>query len=131
MGADRPLRVVQVEHRRDRDNIHVGFVKRFQRSHISPVECLLLVLVYKVERVHAVFVHHLGQDVFAKIVAGVRVFGIFKQHRNEDIRIEDVNAHGSGNHCGIVGRTNIRLPRLLQKAGNPAIAVNFDNAKAI
>ena len=131
MGADRPLRIVQVEHRRYRNNIHVSFVERFQGSHIAPVECFFFVFVYKVERVDAVFVDHLGKDILAKIMARVRVFGIFKQHRNEHVCIEYVNAHRTRNHCGVVGGTNIRLLRFFQKAGDPAEAVNFYHAETI
>ena len=101
VGADRPVRVVEVEHRRDRHDVHVGFVIGFERSHVAPVESFFLVLVDEVVGVNAVVVGHFGQDVLAEIVAGRRVFGVFQKHGDQHIGVEQVNAHGGADFVGI------------------------------
>jgi hypothetical protein len=58
--------VIEIEDRRDRNQIHVGFVVGFQRAHVSPVERFLLVFVDKVEGIHAVVAEHPGQNVVAE-----------------------------------------------------------------
>ena len=131
MSANRPLRIVEVEDRRDRDDIHVGIVKGFQRSHVAPVERFFFVLIYKIEGVDAVIVHHLGQNIFAEVVAGIGILGIFQQHRDEDVGVEDVNSHGAGNLCGIVGRTDIGLLRLFEEASDTAVAVDFHHTETV
>ena len=50
VGADRPLFVVQVEDRRHRHQVHVGFVKCLQCSYVAPVERFFLILIDEVVR---------------------------------------------------------------------------------
>ena len=99
VGADRPVGVVQVEHRRHRHDVHVGFVVGLQRPHVAPVERFLLVLVDEIVGVNAVLVDHLGQNVFAEVVAGIRIFRILQQHRNEHVGVEQINAHRCRKPC--------------------------------
>src|SRR5215470_7683393 len=74
--SDGPFLVVQVKDRRYRDKIHVRFIKSFQRSHVPPVERLLLVLINEVEGINFVLVQNPWQDVLAKIMRGSLILGV-------------------------------------------------------
>ena len=76
MSTDGPGFVIQVKDRRHRNDVHVGFVVGLERSHIAPVQSFFLILVHKIEGVDAIIVDHLGQDVFAKIMAGALIFRV-------------------------------------------------------
>src|SRR5262249_9747665 len=47
--ADGPVTVIQVEHRRDRDQVHVGVIVSLNGPHVAPVLRLLHVLVDEIE----------------------------------------------------------------------------------
>jgi hypothetical protein len=79
MGTDRLGLVIQIEDRRDRHHVHVGFVIGFERAHVAPVERFLLVLVDEIEGVDPVIVDHLRQDIFPEVVAGAIILGVFQQ----------------------------------------------------
>jgi hypothetical protein len=46
----------------------------------------------------------LGQDVVAEVVGGVGVFGVLHQLGEQDVGVEEVDAHGGVDHLGIEGR---------------------------
>ena len=69
MGTNRPVFVIQIEHRGHRDDVHVRFVVRLESSHIAPVQRFFLVLINEVVSVDAVVGGHSRQDIFAEIVA--------------------------------------------------------------
>lgn len=104
MGADGPLFIVEVENRRDGDDVHIGFVVSLDRANVAPIQSFLLVLVDEVVGIDAVVVDHPGQNVFAKIVGGFGIFGVFEEDGDEDVGIEDVNAHGCRDFFWIDGR---------------------------
>ena len=54
-GAQRPALVVQVEDRRNRDQVHVRFVIRVERANVAPVMRLRLALVLEIVGVHPIF----------------------------------------------------------------------------
>src|SRR5581483_1474562 len=93
VGADQPLGVVQVENGGHGNDIHVGFVVGLEGAHVAPVERLFLVLVHEVEGEDAVVVDHLGKNIFAEIVAGIGILGVFQQDGDEDVGIEYIDAH--------------------------------------
>ena len=93
MGTDGPLFVIEVEDRRHGDDVHVGLVVGLERAHVAPVVSFFLVLIDEVVGEDAVVVDHSGQDVFAEIMAGVGVLGVFQQDRDEHIRIKEIDAH--------------------------------------
>ena len=72
VGADRPIVVVHVQLRIDRDQVHVGLVVGVQRADVAPVGLLLAVLVGEREGEHAMRVDHRGDQVVAEVVAGCR-----------------------------------------------------------
>src|SRR5581483_2972161 len=119
MSANRPGLVVQIENRRNRYYVHVSFVVGLKGPNVAPVKRLFLVFVYEVETVYAIVIDHLRQNVLAKIVARLLVLGVFKQHRDQDICVEEINAHRAGHFVRISGISNLCEARLLFKAGYP------------
>src|SRR5580692_1526889 len=93
VSADGPVVIVEVEDGGDGDDVHVGFVIGLERAYIAPVESFFFVFVDEVVGEDAIVVDHFRQDVFAEIVAGVGIFGIFQQDWNQDVGIEEVDAH--------------------------------------
>ena len=69
VSANGPVRVIEVEHRRDRNDVHVGLIESLERTDIAPVESLFLVFIHKIKGVDAVLIDHLRQDILAKVVA--------------------------------------------------------------
>ena len=57
------------------------------------------------------------------------ILRILQQHRNEDVGIEDIDAHRGRNLCRIVGRAQISLLRLFLEADDPAVAIDLDHSK--
>src|SRR5207244_9736270 len=80
VSAYGPVFVVQVEHRRHGNDVHVRFVVGLQRAYIAPVERFLLVLIDEVERVHTVIVHHSGDDVVVEMMTLRYVVWIVSLH---------------------------------------------------
>src|SRR5580658_9054537 len=130
VGADGPVVVVEVEDRGDGDDIHVGFVVGLERAHIAPVESFFLVLVEEVVGEDAIVADHLGQDVFAKVVAGGLILGIFEQDGNEDVSIEEVDAHGASDLVWVPGGTQLGLFGFFLEAVDAAVFVDVDHAEA-
>src|SRR5712664_4354376 len=109
-GAKRPRGIVQVENGRDADEIHVRFVVGVEGADIAPVESVLGVLIHKVIGKDAVLGNDAGNNVFAKVVAGLGILGVRQEDGNQQVRIEDVDSHR-----GIAMARVVR--RLLGKGG--------------
>src|SRR5580704_3543034 len=77
VSANGPVVVVEVEDGRDGDDIHVGFVVGLERAYVAPVESFFFVFVDEVVGEDAVVGDHLGQNVFAEVVAGGLVLRVF------------------------------------------------------
>ena len=97
MRADGPLFVIQIENRRHRNYVHVRFVIGFERSDVPPVEGFLLVFIDEIVGVHTIVVDHLRQNVFAEVMARLRILGVLQQYRDQDIGVKQVHAHGCVN----------------------------------
>ena len=131
MGANRPGFVIQVENRRDRNYVHIGFVVCLEGSHVTPVKRFFFVFVHEVEGIHTVVIHHFGQNIFAKIVAGMLVLRVFQQNGDQHIGIEEIDAHRCGNRFRIQWRAQLSDRRFFLKAGNAIVRVNRHNAESI
>ena len=118
-GAHGPTAVVEVEDRDEAGDVHVGFVVGVQRAYVTPVERLLLVLIDKVVGLHAVATKQLGQDVVTEVVLGIRVFGVAHQFGQQDVGIEEVDAHGGVDHLRIEGRNAGRSSSVFQRSRSP------------
>lgn len=68
MGADRPLRVVHIEKRIDRNQIEVGFVVGVDRSNISPVRIVLPIFITKGKRMNTMAFNKRGKNIVTKIM---------------------------------------------------------------
>ena len=129
VGAQRPFRVVQVEHGVDLDQVHRRLVVGVQRPHVAPVLRGLLVLVPEQVREHPLAAgHQLGDDVAAEVVGRpfLRVLG---QLAHQHVGVEDVDAHGAERVVGVPGRRG-RGGRLLLEAGDAAVLVDLEDAEA-
>src|SRR5580658_3675443 len=69
LGADGPTAVVEIELRRHRHQIHVGFVIRVESADIPPVTYLAGVDVTKIVSYHPRLAQITREEVFAKIMA--------------------------------------------------------------
>ena len=105
-GAHGPGLVVEVEGGGDAGDVHVGLVVGLERADVAPVEGVLLVLVDEVVGVHLEAAEDLGQDVVAEVVLGVGIFGVLDEFGEEDVGVEEVDAHGDVDHLGVEGRAD-------------------------
>src|SRR6185436_6427822 len=93
--ANRPALIVQVEFRRHRYQIHVGFIVGVNSADIAPIQLLFCVHVGEIVGDHAGPAHQLGDDVAAEVVRGGGVVGILEEGAQQHVRIENINAHRS------------------------------------
>src|SRR4029077_125434 len=93
--AGGPVVVVQVEDGRDRDDIHIRVVVGLECAHVAPVKRFFFVFVDEVIGKDAIVIDHLGQDVLAEIVAGIGVLGVLEEDRNQNVGVEQIDAHRS------------------------------------
>src|SRR5271170_4149494 len=131
VSADGPVVIVEIEDGGDGDDIHVGFVVGLERAYVAPVESLLLVFIDEVVGEDAVVGDHLGQDVFAEIVGGGLVFGVFQQDGDEDVGIKEIDAHGAGDSLGVPGGTQFGFGGLFLEAVDAAVFVDVNDAEAV
>ena len=130
MSTDGPVLVIEVENRRNRHDIHVGFVIRLQRADVAPVERFFLVFIDEVVSVYAVVVHHLRKNIFAEIVARAGILRVLQQHWDEHIGVEEIDSHRSRDLIRIRRRAQLRLFWLLLKSNYPVITVHSHDAEA-
>src|SRR5579871_78754 len=129
VGADGPVIVVEVEDGGDRDDVHVGFVVSLEGAYVPPIESFLLVFVDEVVAVDAVVGDHSRENIFAEVVAGLRILGVLQQDWDKNVGVKDVNAHGGGDLIGIGRVAELGFPGLFFEAVDAAIAVNIHNAE--
>ena len=73
--------------------------------------------------------HNIRNDVLAKIMAGMRVCGVFLQQINQEFGLEHINAHRGQRHIRLAGHRR-RVFRLFEKGDDPVGFVNVHHAKA-
>src|SRR5271166_420189 len=119
-----------ISFRRHGNDIHVGFIVGLEGAYVAPIEGFFLIFVDEVVGEDAIVIHHLGENVFAEIVTGIGIFGIFQQDRDEDVSIEKIDAHGAGGFFRIQVRTERRGSGLLFEAVDAAVLIDIDHAEA-
>ena len=62
--------------------------------------------------------------------AGVGIFGVLHQLGEQDVGVEEVDAHGGVDHVGVEGRAQVGGLGLLDEAGDLAVARDLDDAEA-
>ena len=134
---DRPLGVVQVEHRHGGDEVHVGVVERVDGADVAPVGAVPFrgpgnVVEGEVVNTGFALVDEVGDDVPAHVVLGVEALGIDVQGFDQGIGVEHVVAHGS-QELARVGREAGRRRRLLDERGNlvRVVRIGFDHAELV
>ena len=132
LGADRPVQVVQVELGDDVDQVHIGLVVGVEGADVAPVADLLGIDVAEVVGDDAAHAPSSSRDdVPAEIVAGVGILGVFMEGVEEDIGLEDVDAHGGADHVRVeAGADGIAVLGLLLEAGDAEILVDLGDAEA-
>src|SRR2546425_886611 len=71
-----------------------------------------------------------GENVLAEIVMGFGIFGIGDEDGDEQLRIEDVDAHGGVALAGLVRRL-FWVSGLFFKAHNAPVLVDFNDAELV
>ena len=127
-GAQGPVLVIKVEDGRDADEVHVGFVIGIDGANVSPVEGFFIVLIDKVVGEDAILRNDARKNVFTEIMGRLWIFGIGKKHGDEELRAEDIHAHGGVAVCGFV-RRGFGLGGLFFKPDDAPVPVGFDDAK--
>src|SRR5229473_4655100 len=92
-GAQRPGSVVEVENGRHADKIHVGLVVGVERANIAPVESVLRVFIDEVVSKDAVLRNDARKNVLAKIVVRLGILGVREKNGDQQLSIENVDAH--------------------------------------
>ncbi len=65
----------------------------------------------------------------AEVVLGVGVLGVLDEFGQEDVGVEEVDAHGDVDHLGIEGGADSGLFGLLFEAGDLAVAGDLDDTE--
>ncbi len=124
-----PLGIVQVEVRVHLDEVHVGLVVGIEFADVPPVLARLLVLVRETVRIDgSLSADQRRQDVLAEVVLAVTP-GVVLQRLDEDVGLEDVDAHGGQRYAG-QARNRLGLGRLLLEADDPLLLVDLDHPEA-
>src|SRR5262249_34630053 len=129
VGADRPLAVVQVQHRVDADQVHVGLVVGLQGADVAPVRLLLAVAVAAAAGEDAVRPQAAGDGVAADVVAASVGGGVGGYQLVHEPGREDVDAQRGQAARRVVGQRRRGL-RLLDEAGDAGLPVHVHDAEA-
>ncbi len=128
--VDRPLAVVEVEHRQRRDQVHVRGVVGTHRPDVAPVAAVavvgarhLVVLVVVDGRLGAV--DEPRHDVAAHVVLGALALGVAGDRLGQGVGVEDVVAHRGQHLVGSVGQP-LGVLRLLQERPDPVRRLRVD-----
>src|ERR1700723_3800424 len=127
-GVQRPALVVEVEDRRDGNQVHVGFVVGLDGADIAPVRFFFFIFVAKVVGEDAVLFDDARNDVFAEIMFGVGVFRVGDQDGNEQLRIEKIDAH-RGVHFVWMDTRTFGVGGFFLEADDAPVLVGFEHAE--
>ena len=119
LSEDWPLVVVEVEHRHDRNEVHVGVEVGVDGSNIAPVAVVALggardLVEGEVVDSGVVAAHHVGNDVATHVVARVFEGAVMFNGIDQSLRGEYVVAHRGKNLVGGVGK-GLRIRWLLEE----------------
>src|SRR5258708_5023779 len=91
----------------------------------------MIVLVDEIVGSDFVLVQDMGEDVIAEVVGRAGVFRVLEQDGQQHVRVEDVHAHGAGDHLRVVRRARLGGGGFFLKAGDAAGAVNLQHAETV
>ena len=133
-AEDRPLPVVQVEDRLQRDQVHVRVVVGVQRADVPPVAAVAVgrawhLVAGEVVHVRGTAVHEIRNDVAAHVVHRGLVGGVDLERLDQRVGGEHVIAHRRVRDVRVV-RHRRRVGRLLEESGDvDAVVGRLDHAE--
>ena len=130
VGADGPVRLVEVQGRHRVQQVHVGFVVSVEAAHVPPVAVRGDPAPDPAELVGAdpVGADHGGDDVLAEVVAGVGLGRVGLQDVDEQVLREGVDAHGHQGRVRLAG-DGLGVLRLLLELHDAAVRVDGHDAE--
>src|SRR5579872_5346753 len=78
-GAQRPALIVEVEDRRDGNQVHVLFVVGVDGPDVTPIERTIAVFILEIVGKDTIFREDARKDIPAEVVRGFGIFGIGDQ----------------------------------------------------
>src|SRR5215469_1619084 len=127
-GAQRPGLVVEVEDRRNADEVHVGFVVGVESAHVAPVEGFFGVFVDEVIGEDAMLGDDARDDVLAEVVGGLGILRIGEERGDQELGIEDVDTHRGVAVARLV-RRGLGFVGFLFEADDAPVLVGFNDTK--
>ena len=129
-GAQRPAFIVEIEDRRHGNQVDIGFVVGVDGADVAPVKRAIAVFVLEIVGKDAIFREDAREDIAAEVVRGFGILGIGEQDGDQQLRVEDIYAHGGICFVRAV-RGALGLRRLLLKAEHAPLSVGLDDAKTM
>src|ERR1700733_13832703 len=127
-----PLAVVEIELRRDGDQVQVGLVEGIDGAHVAPVACLLVINVAKIVSDHPRVTECGGKHVLAEVVGGIRVASVFPQNAQQHVRTENIDAHGGAHHIRVEDRgRGVAMAGLLLEADDAVVRPDLGDAETL
>ena len=135
--VDRPVEVVEVEHRQRGHQVHVRRVVGADRPHVAPVAAVAVggardVVVLEVVDARLVAAHERRHDVAAHVVLGADLAGVPGDRLDQRVGVEDVVAHRGEDLLRAVRQAH-RIRRLLEELPDPrrVVGVHVDDAELV
>ena len=130
---NRPLLVVEVKNRVNRNEIHVGLIERINRTDVTPVTCVAFgstrhAIAREIIDVCLILLHKVRNNVTAHIVRGIGIFLVILERLNQVFGGEYVVTHGCKGHLRVI-RGSRRIGWLFDKVGNVTVFVGLNTAK--
>src|SRR5580700_652870 len=126
--VQRPALVIEVENRRDRNQIHVGLVIGLDGADIAPIRFFFFIFIPEVVGEDAMLFDNARDDVFAEIVFGIRIFGVGDENGHQELRIKEIDAH-RGVHLIRVHARGLGICGLFLKSDDAPVFICFDDAE--
>ena len=133
---DRPLHVVEVEHRVDGDEVHVRVVERVERPHVAPVAAVALggagdLVGGEVVDVRGAGLDEHRDDVAAHVVRGVARLGVERDDVDQRVGGEHVVAHRRVDLVGRVAQPDGVLGLLAEGGDRLAVGRGLDDPELV
>src|ERR1700691_5496827 len=127
-GVQRPALVVEVEDRRNGNQVHVGFVVGLDGADIAPVGFLFFIFVAEIVGEDPVLFDDARNDVLADIVFGGGIFGVGDQYRNQKLCVEKIDTHGGVHFFGMDARA-LGVGGFFLETADAPVFIGFEDAE--
>jgi hypothetical protein len=95
---------------------------------VAPIGRFLLVFIAEAVGEDAIFLDDARKNILAEIVRGRRVFSVRDENRDEELRVEQIDAHRGVRLVGMNAR-GLGLGGLLFESNDAPLLVSFNNAE--